>query len=115
MTTTEAERTVIVGGWNAVGRKKLEQFFNDDRLPRWQRIAFYCWSHCRRDNHCPVPGGKLALLLGAEPRLVRREIKKAVDMGFLLDGSNENCLIMPGEMRYNAGNYVAKDCPHHQW
>ncbi|BDD83449.1 hypothetical protein TPB0596_32120 [Tsukamurella pulmonis] len=101
------------GNWNRVGRKLFERFSNDSGLPNWQRIAFYCYAHMRRDNHCPIPAGFLADLLGCSDAHAARYVKSAVAKGWLAHGSTVRCLVAPIEVSYGAGNYVAKDCPHH--
>lgn len=105
--------TLMAGGFDLVGRKFLERQANTTTLPAWQRTAFYCWSHCRRDNHCPLPSGGLAAFLGCEERIAARNVKKAVEAGWLSVGSNVRCLVAPMDVQYKAGNYVAKDCPNH--
>lgn len=99
-----------------MGRKMWERFSKDIRLPKWQRAAAYCWAHCDRAGHCPLPENKLGDFLGCkETREVNRVVKRAVEMNWLSPGSNARCLVaVYNDVRYSAGNYkTRKDCEFH--
>lgn len=80
--------------------------YTDDRLPAWQRLAFLAYSRADTSGHAPFNGDRAAKLAGLRPDNVAREIRKAVQMGWLQDGSTRACLVIPTPMRsrYDAGD-----------
>lgn len=76
----------------------------DPRLPYWLRMAALAYG-CHADNgHARFKRGEVALILGSLDREtgelrpfanVRREIARAVEYGWLEEGSYWGCLIVP--------------------
>jgi hypothetical protein len=76
----------------------------DPRLPYWLRVAALAFGSHADNGHARFKRGEVALILGAldhdtgEVRPfanVRREIARAVEYGWLEDGSYWGCLIVP--------------------
>src|SRR5690349_9511374 len=75
-------------------------------LPAWQRVAALAYARHGANLHAPFSPGELAHLLGNASDVayggktmarqnVFRAIRTAVDRGWLAEGSNARCLIVP--------------------
>jgi hypothetical protein len=76
----------------------------DPRLPYWLRVTALAFGSHADNGHAKFKRGEVALILGTVDRQtgevrpfanVRREIARAVEYGWLEDGSYWGCLIVP--------------------
>lgn len=92
----------IAGGWIAVGRKFLERQYKDDDYPDWQRVAFYCWAHCKPGEvaQVTIPVAQLAKELEVSRNSLYKSIRKAKDKGWLAPTQGYDVLQLPSEIVY---------------
>lgn len=66
-------------------------------LPTWQRIAFLALARHKADGHADFARGELARLLGEPPKKnnLNRELRQAVQYGWLDPSSCARCLVLP--------------------
>lgn len=99
----------------------------DPRLPYWLRVSALAYGSHADNGHARFKRGEVALILASvdrgtgEVRLfanVRREIARAVEFGWLEDGSYWGCLIVPAHAIHKGTLYLKpKPCPltaHHR-
>lgn len=76
----------------------------DPRLPYWLRVAALAFGSHADNGHARFKRGEVALILGSVDQEtgelhpfanVRREVARAVEFGWLEDGSYWGCLIVP--------------------
>lgn len=102
-------RTFMAGGFNMMARPMWERLSKDEKLPKWQRAAMYCWAHCDRTNHCPLPRNALQNFLGcANTRETNRVVATAVARRWLAEGSNDRCLVATCDVQFRAGNFKSR-------
>lgn len=108
-------RNFMAGGFDMMSRLMWERLSKDVKLPKWQRAAMYCWAHCDRSNHCPMPKNKLQQFLAcSNTRETNRVIATAVGRGWLAEGSNDRCLVATCDVKYGAGNFKSRhECEFH--
>lgn len=77
-----------------------ERRAGDRRLPNWLRVASLAYGKHGNNGHANFKRGDVAVVLG-EPgkpldrRQVYEYIARAVELGWLLDGSTSMCLVVP--------------------
>lgn len=75
-------------------------------LPCWVRVVSLAYGGMERNGHCPLAPGDIEFTLSvvdkvtgtltpADPSNVNRAIRFAVEQGFLGEGSNRRCLVVP--------------------
>ncbi|KXP02210.1 hypothetical protein AXK59_16755 [Tsukamurella tyrosinosolvens] len=82
------------------------KLYSDVELPVWQRVAFLAYARADTSGHVPFNGNRIAEILDRPVRRVTEAIAKAVERGWLQDGSSRHCLVIPTPMRsrYHAGD-----------
>lgn len=93
----------------------------DPRLPYWLRVTALAYGSHTDNGHARFKRGEVALILGSVDHTtgvirpftnVRREIARAVEYGWLEEGSFWGCLIVPAHS-IRKGDFAkkAKPCP----
>ncbi len=97
----------------------------DRRLPRRLRVVALAYGVHDNDGHARFDRGQVALVLGTvdqetgevitlNRQRVHEAVQQAVDLGFLGDGSNARCLIVPAhDVKKGPLDAPAKPCPIH--
>lgn len=93
----------------------------DPRMPYWLRVAALAYGSHTDNGHARFKRGEVALILGSVDPItgelrpfanVRREIARAVEYGWLADGSYWGCLIVPAHAIRKGDLYkTPKPCP----
>lgn len=94
-----------------MGRKFFERLSKTGTA--WQRVAFYCYAKMNRNGHRPMKNGELAKFLGKTEKETKKDVKRAIEEGWLAPNSNTRCLVAPPDVQYKAGNLKYSDCPFH--
>ena len=106
----------MAGGFDMMGRLWMKRLSKDPKLHAWQRIAMYGWGSMRKDGHCPLADGEIGRIVD-NPRIRNDKAKEQIDIavcrGWLADGSNRRCLIMPYDLRYLTTADVSSRCALH--
>jgi hypothetical protein len=88
-------------------------------MPYWLRVAALAYGSHDNGGHARFKRGEIALILGTVDHAsgeirpfanVRREIDRAVEYGWLADGSYYGCLIVPAHS-IRKGDLTAKHGP----
>ena len=113
-----SRKTRMPGGFNQIARPLFKRFSKDTKVPDWQRIAFWCWAEMRRDQHCPMAKGEIAVEVLGKPKMqsgkVSKAINEAIRRGWLAHGSNARCLVAPYDVQFHAGNHhIPEVCEFH--
>ena len=106
--------------WSRHYQDVWEERAGDPRLPKWMRVAALAYGMHRANGHACFPPGAIALVLGKpnggdvvkEPN-VGRIIKRAVEYGFLGEGSTSRCLIVPAHAIEGGLGSQHAICPMH--
>lgn len=105
-TASNDNRTVIAGGWFAMGRKFCERQAKDAANYKWQRVAFYCYAKMKAGGFCSLKAGELAEVVGTGETNLYKLIGKAVEQGWLAEGSTPTRLaVSPFDMQMNREYY----------
>ncbi|UZF54339.1 hypothetical protein LH935_16465 [Gordonia polyisoprenivorans] len=82
--------------------EQAETDAHNRELPIWLRVSQLAVARVRANGHAPFGPGKLPSLLRVDRRNLPRAINKAVQFGYLVDGSSPRCLL-PHPSRYYVG------------
>lgn len=94
-TTKPYSGSLIQGSWYKSAQAFDQRQSKNTALPRWLRVAHYCYGYMRPGGRCPTSRTALANAMGVDPLNIAREVKKAVQHGYLAEGSTCECLIAP--------------------
>jgi hypothetical protein len=89
---------------------------NDPELAIWLRIVALAYASHRKNGHATfymAGESTLPRILGKSKRAIQNELKKAIARGFLAEGSNANCLILPDGIFGGAEGHKFADCKLH--
>ena len=92
---TTSPEVRIAGGWFAMGKKFCERQSKNPSNYKWQRLAFYCYANMKPGGRCELGPGLLQDFMESSKGNVGKMIRRAVDEGWLAEGSGERCLIAP--------------------
>ena len=108
-------------GWARHFQDDWQARAGDPRLPYWLRVAALAYGSHTDNGHARFKRGEVALILGSVDRAtgvvrpfanVRREIARAVEYGWLEEGSFWGCLIVPAHsIRKGDFTHKPKPCP----
>lgn len=91
-------------GWARHYQDDWQARAGDPRLPYWLRIAALAFGSHTENGHAKFKRGEIAVVLGSVDHEtgefkpfanVRREIARAIEYGWLEDGSFWGCLVVP--------------------
>lgn len=93
-------------------------------LPNWLRVACVAYGQHRANGHAMFRPGDLALILAhvdgdtgevtpLDRRHLHRAIQKAVQYGWLANGSTARCLIVPAHAVTGGLGSATAECPQH--
>jgi hypothetical protein len=106
-------------GWARHFQDDWQARAGDPRLPYWLRVAALAYGSHTDNGHARFRRGEVALILGhvdtstgvVRPFTnVRREIARAVEYGWLAEGSYWGCLIVPAHS-IRKGDFTKKPKP----
>jgi hypothetical protein len=106
--------------WFLSGRRCCDRCAGDPRLPYWLRVAALAYGCHTNNGHARFKRGEVALVLAAVDEVtgevrpftnVRREIARAVEFGWLEDGSYWGCLIVPAHSIKKGEYGSVSPCP----
>jgi len=89
---------------------------NDTNSPLWLRLTAHAYASFRKNGHASfdLPDGSiLPELLGKSRQQINNEIRRAVRLGYLAEGSNIDCLIVPGDICGGAEGNRFAECNKH--
>lgn len=89
--------------WYQVTKFLDLRLMKDPNLPSWLRVAHFHRAYMKRGGHCETSRAELADLLGCHPNNVTRAVDRAVENGYLAQGSNPNTLKAPFDVKFNHG------------
>lgn len=92
---TTSPKVRIAGGWFAMGRKFCERQWKNPSNHKWQRVAYYCYAHMKPGGRCELAPYELQDAMESSKGNVGKQIRRAIDEGWLAEGSGERCLIAP--------------------
>ena len=76
---------------------------DDPRHPDWLRVACLAYATNRANGHAQFPPRALALAVGLPSQQCSRAVRRAVELGWLMQGSGLRCLVLPLGVRYGPG------------
>lgn len=108
--------------WAKHYQRVWEERSGDPQMPQWLRVASLAYGKHKANGHAQFRRGQIALVLATvDPQTgevlpdlnVGRAIRRAVQYGWLAEGSNVRCLIVPSHaISGPMGNQYAP-CPDH--
>jgi hypothetical protein len=94
-----------------------QEHADNEDLPLWLRLAALAYCSHRKNGHATFflnGESTLPKQLGKTKRHIHNEIKNAVACGFLAEGSNSCCLIIPDGITGGAEGNKFAECKHHR-
>lgn len=86
--------------------------------PLWMRIVALAYSSHGKSGHAPFYlCGDSTLppeILHKSKKHIQKEIARAIELGFLAEGSNINCLVLPDEICGGAEGHAFGECKLHR-
>jgi hypothetical protein len=89
---------------------------DDTTLPIWLRLAVLAYASHSKNGHATFyMSGESTLpkALNKDKHVIQKEMKKAIDRGFLASDSNVNCLVLPDGVFGGAEGHKFAECKLH--
>lgn len=114
-----------INTWGQHYQQPWREAAADRELPDWLRVASLAFGCHEANGHAVFGRGEIAGMLGPVDRdtgeikpmdraNVRRAIRTAIQRGFLAEGSQSMCLIVPAHWIVGGVGNSTSDCPIHQ-
>lgn len=113
-----------MSAWSRHQHGAWQERAGDPRLPHWLRVTALAYGSHRANGHAMFARGQVALVLAdvntdtgevtpRDRRLIHRDIAKAVEYGWLAEGSTARCLIVPAHAIHGGLGSPTAECPQH--
>ncbi|MGX7693576.1 hypothetical protein [Gordonia polyisoprenivorans] len=102
-------------GFTMVHRESTWKTVAASSFDQRAKMVMYAWTHMRKDGHCPIRGNLGSVIFGKKVRSdnANNLVRRAVEEGFLAEGSNTRCLILPWGVRYMSTADTHSGCSLH--
>lgn len=89
--------------WSRHAQDEWERRAGDRRLPHWLRLAALAYAKHGNNGHAAFKRGDVAVVLGVpgaplDRRQLHEYIQRAIELGWLADGSTSMCLVVPSHI-----------------
>jgi hypothetical protein len=94
--------------WSRHRHEFWAEHANNPEFPAWFRVMAFAYGSDRTNGHINLQPGELTKWLGTDKSRTGRAISFCVEQGLLGQGSNTQCLILPGREKIVSANALVE-------